>query len=205
MSAHVTAHLDERHYRRLVPVGCTIDEALDEVYSDRAEAYASQHICLESDFDAELAQCRRGVAIVAQSCRTGLRIMLTAPSQEYSRSPAHMQAKSTEVTEIGAACPERGQFFSQHPVWRYHSLGIGTRLYLRAMARLEEITGTDMRCKCSAMTSYSKALRWKLHCEDPYTWESRTCPACADLVWEEAGRDDFKHITHDRSSVTSFV
>lgn len=71
--------------------------------------------------------------------------------------------------------------------WRdYVGLGIGARIYQQATALHPHV-----RWKTSAVSTYSSAVRRKLHARDPYRWES-TCDWCSErLLWQQADVVDF--------------
>lgn len=71
----------------------------------------------------------------------------------------------------------------------YIGLGIGTRIYQHAAKQHPSV-----RWKTSAVSTYSSAVRRKLHARDPYHWE-HSCGWCSEhLVWQYAAEADF--LTH---------
>jgi hypothetical protein len=68
--------------------------------------------------------------------------------------------------------------------WRWPGLasgaaGIGTSVCAAAAAAAGHHIGRPVRVIGRHSTQYSHAVRWKLHCADPYVWQYRQCVTCA--------------------------
>ncbi|WP_131823605.1 hypothetical protein [Mycobacterium talmoniae] len=184
--------------RSQLPGGVSVADAVDAVIDDR-DAVMNGHVCLhvlpeEPDPDW-------WISVTAQNCLADLRVRIT--TERGSALPATALAKASAISRIaGPTCTPDcvASFPGDPPVWRYHGLGIGSVLYTKAMTELDRITGADCRCTDHSSNEYVRTTRWKLHCRDPYKWQSNRCRICPDtgIEWEQANRTDFDDVHHDR-------
>jgi hypothetical protein len=167
-----------------------IGAAVREVIAERAEVAESQAFCVR-----ELLEVNSKVYVVARHCRSGLRVQMVGDIR--SGVINEVLAKASELPmpicpspyPSGSHCEMTGPDPKGTPIaYRYGGLGIGTRVYEAAVASSEDRVGIPFRVKGMPSTTYSHALRWKLHCQDPYRWYYRICPVCADagIDWETA-------------------
>ncbi|MBE5453090.1 hypothetical protein E3G45_005080 [Mycobacteroides abscessus] len=171
-----------------------VETAVDVLVADRAAALCS-HVCWQIQPAAPRPDSN--ISVRGQSCYSGIRVVIHAPMGALMA----VRAGSMKPEAITAAdCPERPLFPDDPPVWRYADLGIGMELYRQAMARLDSVTGGDCRCVDKASNARIHAMRWKLHCVDPFKWHSKRCWVCRErgIDWESAQRSDFDGVHHDR-------
>lgn len=179
-----------------LPESISLEAAVDVVLADRTAAMAG-HTCFE--IYQMSSRPDSYTYVLAQSCYSGLRVRITA--ERGALSTASALSKSSDLDPIKSPdCPDRPPFPQDPPVWRYAGLGIGSGLYLAAMAQVDSLTGGDCRCIDHASNELVAAARWKLHCGDPYKWKDDRCQVCTNhgIDWDRAHRTDFSDVYHDR-------
>lgn len=156
-----------------------VHEAVQQVLAERREAAASQAICVRI---SRIVGSR--FQVFARHCRSGLRVRMTVDPDTAMVS--YVQAKASEIREPicpsptpGRTCEMTGPDPRLPIVMRYGGLGIGTAVYTAAARAAGDHGGRPVRVIGHPSTSYSHAVRWKLHCQDPYVWHYARCAKCA--------------------------
>lgn len=162
-----------------------IDDAVQQVLAERREVAASPAICTRLTPSAGSRPY-----VYARHCRSGLRVRMTLDTD--TAIITYVQAKASEVPEpicpSGHQCERTGPDPTFPIALRYGGLGIGTSVYAAAAAVAGHHIGRPVRVIGRPSTPYSHAVRWKLHCADPYFWQYHQCATCgrAGIDWASA-------------------
>jgi len=124
----------------------------------------------------------RTFSLGVQHCPSGLLIRVDV--DDSARLVTHVEARAYE---FGLVCREHG---ATTQAWRrYRALGIGQRLYREA----DRILG-GYRWRAGVLHPGARALRDRLHAQDPHKWQTTQCPECeaAGITnWLTAAPEDF--------------
>ncbi|WP_255799632.1 hypothetical protein [Mycobacteroides abscessus] len=181
--------------------------AVREVIAERSEVAASQAFCARV-----LLEVNFKLYVAARHCRSGLRVHMVADTTSGFVNEVLAKASELQMPICSSPYPAGGRCEMTGPdpegtpiVFRYGGLGIGTRVYQTAVAVIEDRAGMPFRVKGRPSTTYSHALRWKLHCQDPYRWYYRGCSICgpAGIDWDTAAPTT-AFPTHERTDIPGY-
>lgn len=181
--------------------------AVHEVMAERAEVVASQAFCARV-----LLEVNYKLYVVARHCRSGLRVHMVGDIRTGVVTEVLAKASELPMPICPSPYPQSGhcEMTGRDPdgtpiAYRYGGLGIGTRVYQTAVGVIEGQVGAQFRVKGMPSTTYSHALRWKLHCQDPNRWYYRDCEVCAraGIDWETATATTV-FPGHERTDITGY-
>lgn len=171
--------------------GVDINRAVDVVFAERREVMASAAMCVKAP-----PPINYEATISVQHCRSELRLQVRLDLRtaiihhvlaNHRRFPAVCPSPPAgqECERVDRGLTDR---IATQLETRYGALGIGTGLYRRAATEASALAGAPVRVDGTPGTSFGKAVRWKLHCQNPYLWGYPRCRTCEreKVAWSGA-------------------